>query len=93
MLRASTVSSICTVCGRTWQRARLREEVHVNLAYRSFCRSGLDGDAPETHLTFSKDRHDRFPDSDVLQQVFKTVVRRCMTEGWLAVRASLSMPV
>jgi hypothetical protein len=39
---------------------RLCEEVHLNLAYRWFCRLGLDGDVPD-HSTFSKNRHGRFP--------------------------------
>jgi transposase len=59
---------------------RLCEEVHLNLAYRWFCRLGLDGDVPD-HSTFSKNRHGRFRDSDLLRHVFETVVRRCMTEG------------
>jgi transposase len=59
---------------------RLCEEVHLNLAYRWFCRLGLDGDVPD-HSTFSKNRHGRFRDSDVLRHVFETVVRRCITEG------------
>ena len=32
---------------------RLCEEVHLNLAYRWFCRLGLDGGVPD-HSTFSK---------------------------------------
>ena len=35
---------------------RLCEEVHLNLAYRWFCRLGLDGAVPD-HSTFSKNRH------------------------------------
>lgn len=35
----------------------------VNLAYRWFCRLGLDGDVPD-HSTFSKNRHGRFRESD-----------------------------
>ena len=59
---------------------RLCDEVHLNLAYRWFCRLGLDGDVPD-HSTFSKNRHGRFRDCDLLRQVFETVVARCMTEG------------
>src|SRR5262245_24642501 len=59
---------------------RLCEEVHLNLAYRWFCRLGLESDVPD-HSTFSKNRHGRFRDSDLLRQVFETVVRRCMAEG------------
>src|SRR6478609_8051470 len=59
---------------------RLCEEVHLNLAYRWFCRLGLDGDVPD-HSTFSKNRHGRLRESDLLRQLFETVVRRCMAEG------------
>jgi transposase len=59
---------------------RLCEEVHLNLAYRWFCRLSLDADVPD-HSTFSKNRHGRFRDSDLLRQVFETVVARCMAEG------------
>ena len=59
---------------------RLCEEVHLNLAYRWFCRLGLDGDVPD-HSTFSKNRHGRFRDSDLLRRLFETVLRRCLDEG------------
>lgn len=59
---------------------RLCDEVHLNLAYRWFCRLGLEGDVPD-HSTFSKNRHGRFRDSDLLREVFETTVRRCMAEG------------
>jgi transposase len=59
---------------------RLCEEVHLNLAYRWFCRLGLDGEVPD-HSTFSKNRHGRFRDCDLLRKLFEAVVRRCMAEG------------
>jgi len=59
---------------------RLCEEVHLNLAYRWFCRLGLDGHVPD-HSTFSKNRHGRFRDSDAFRHVFETVVSRCIEEG------------
>jgi transposase len=59
---------------------RLCEEVHLNLAYRWFCRLGLDADVPD-HSTFSKNRHGRFRDSDLLRTLFETSVARCMAEG------------
>ena len=59
---------------------RLCEEVHLNLAYRWFCRLGLDGKVPD-HSTFSKNRHGRFRESDALRHLFESVVQRCMTEG------------
>ncbi len=59
---------------------RLCEEVHLNLAYRWFCRLGLDGEVPD-HSTFSKNRHGRFRDSDLLRKLFETTVQRCLDEG------------
>ena len=59
---------------------RLCDEVHLNLAYRWFCRLGLEGDVPD-HSTFSKNRHGRFRDSDLLRKLFETTVERCMAEG------------
>jgi transposase len=59
---------------------RLCEEVHLNLAYRWFCRLGLDGKVPD-HSTFSKNRHGRFRESDILRQLFESIVERCMAEG------------
>jgi transposase len=59
---------------------RLCEEVHLNLAYRWFCRLGLEERIPD-HSSFSKNRHGRFRESDVFRHVFEGVVQRCMTEG------------
>ena len=59
---------------------RLCEEVHLNLAYRWFCRLGLEDAVPD-HSTFSKNRHGRFRDSEIFRWVFDQVVRRCMAEG------------
>src|SRR5580692_11278869 len=59
---------------------RLCEEVHLNLAYRWFCRLGLDGGVPD-HSTFSKNRHGRFRQSDLLRRLFETISRRCIKEG------------
>ena len=59
---------------------RLCEEVHLNLAYRWFCRLDLDAAVPD-HSTFSKNRHGRFRESDVFRHVFESVLRRCMSEG------------
>lgn len=56
---------------------RLCQEVRLNLAYRWFCRLGLEDRVPN-HSTFSVNRHGRFRDSDILRTVFESVVRRCM---------------
>jgi transposase len=59
---------------------RLCDEVHLNLAYRWFCRLALDEAVPD-HSTFSKNRHGRFRQSDVFRRVFEVVLQRCMLEG------------
>ena len=59
---------------------RLCEEVHLNLAYRWFCRLGPEDGLPD-HSTFSKNRHGRFRESEAFRYVFETVLQRCMAEG------------
>jgi transposase len=59
---------------------RLCEEVHLNLAYRWFCRLGLEDIVPD-HSTFSKNRHGRFRESDLFRRVFESVVERCLKAG------------
>jgi transposase len=59
---------------------RLCEEVHLNLAYRWFCRLGLENAVPE-HSTFSKNRHGRFRDSEAFRWLFDEVVRSCIAAG------------
>jgi len=59
---------------------QLCDEVHLNLAYRWFCRLGLDGAVPD-HSTFSKNRHGRFRDSDLLRKLFEQTVARCIAQG------------
>jgi transposase len=59
---------------------RLCEVVHLNLAYRWFCRLDLT-DRISDHSTFSKNRHGRFRENDLLRQVFEITVARCMQEG------------
>ena len=55
-------------------------EVHLNLAYRWFCRLGLGDGVPE-HSTFSKNRHGRFRASGMFRWLFDEVVRSCMAAG------------
>jgi len=59
---------------------RLCEEVHLNLAYRWFCRLGIEDPVPD-HSTFSKNRHGRFRDGEVFRKLFEAVLQRCMAEG------------
>jgi hypothetical protein len=59
---------------------RLCEEVHLNLAYRWFCRLGIEDRVPD-HSTFSKARHGRFRESDLFRHLFEATAVRCMAEG------------
>jgi transposase len=55
---------------------RLCEEVHLNLAYRWFCRRGLEGKVPH-HSTFARNRHGRFLQSHILRHTVDT----CLPEA------------
>lgn len=55
-------------------------EVQVNLAYRWFCGLGLE-DAIPNHSVFSRARHERFREADVLRRVFECVVGTCIEKG------------
>jgi transposase len=59
---------------------QLCSEVQVNLAYRWFC--GLDIEDPiPNHSVFSRARHERFREADVLRRVFECVVGTCIEKG------------
>jgi transposase len=45
-----------------------------------FCRLDLNDAVPD-HSSFSKNRHGRFRECDLLRQVFEAVVRACMDGG------------
>jgi transposase len=59
---------------------QLCNEVHLNLAYRWFCRLGLEGAVPD-HSTFSKNRYGRFRESDIYRVLFEEVVEQCRQAG------------
>lgn len=59
---------------------QLCEEVDLNLAYRWFCRLGLDGQVPD-HSTFTKNRHGRFRESGLMREVFERMVGQCLATG------------
>jgi transposase len=62
---------------------RLCEEVHLNLAYRWFCRLDLADRVPD-HSTFSKNRHGRFRACGLHRLLFEQVVARCAAAGLVA---------
>lgn len=55
-------------------------EIQVNLAYRWYCRLGIEDQVPD-HSAFSRARHERFRESDVLRRVFERVVTICIVAG------------
>ncbi len=67
-------------CSGIRSERRLCEEVHLNLAYRWFCRLDLTDAVPD-HSTFSKNRHGRFRESDLFRKLFEHVLSRCIAEG------------
>lgn len=67
-------------CSGILLERRRCEEVHLNLAYRWFCRLDLTDRTPD-HSTFSKNRYGGFRESDLLRNVFETTIARCMQEG------------
>ena len=71
---------IIAYCFGIRSERRLCEEVHLNLAYRWFCRLGLEEQVPE-HSIFSKNRHGRFRESDTLRFVFEQVLQQCIAKG------------
>jgi len=71
----------------------LCRELQVNLAYRWFCKLGIEHKIPD-HSAFSRARNERFRDSGIFRHVFERVVEACIAadlvggEGF-AVDASL----
>lgn len=55
-------------------------EVQVNLAYRWYCKLGIEDRIPD-HSAFSRARHERFRESDALRRVFERVVAICIAAG------------
>jgi hypothetical protein len=67
------------------------EDVHLNLAYRWFCRLGLDGAVPD-RSTFSKNRHGRFRERASFAAFSRRFCAGVSASGWLAAKALRSMP-
>jgi transposase len=71
---------------------RLCEEVRLSLAHRWFYGLGLDGKVPD-HTSSSKNRHARLWRGDILRHMFETVVERCLAQGLVGRKGSLSRQV
>src|SRR5437773_905695 len=59
---------------------KLLEELRMHLAWRWFTGLGFDQEIPH-HSTFSKNRHGRFQESKLFEQLFEEIVARCMKAG------------
>src|SRR5450755_2314100 len=55
-------------------------EVQVNLAYRWFCKLGIEDAVPD-HSAFSRARNERFREGEVFRRVFERVVETCIAAG------------
>ncbi len=62
---------------------RLVEELRMHLAWRWFTGLGFDQEIPH-HSTFSKNRHGRFQESNLFQELFEQIVRECSRVGLVA---------
>ena len=59
---------------------RLCEEVGMHMGYRWFVGLSLEEKIPD-HSTFSKNRHGRFKQSGIYQQIFDQIVHQCIEKG------------
>jgi hypothetical protein len=59
---------------------KLVEELGMHLAWRWFTGLGFDQEVPN-HSAFSKNRHGRFQESKVFEQLFEQVVTQCLAVG------------
>src|SRR6266699_6760153 len=59
---------------------KLVEELRMHLAWRWFTGLGFDQELPH-HSTFSKNRHGRFQESNLFQEIFEEIVARCLKAG------------
>src|ERR1700760_1483114 len=55
-------------------------EVQVNLAYRWFCKLGIEDAVPD-HSAFSRARNERFREGEVFRRIFERVVEPCIGAG------------
>src|SRR6478736_9739412 len=56
---------------------KLVEELRMHLAWRWFTGLGFDQEIPH-HSTFSKNRHRRFQESKLFEELFEQIVKQCM---------------
>jgi transposase len=59
---------------------KLVQELRMHLAWRWFTGLSFDQEVPH-HSTFSKNRHGRFQESKLFEQLFEQIVRQCVEVG------------
>jgi transposase len=59
---------------------KLVEELRMHLAWRWFTGLGFDQEVPH-HSTFSKNRHGRFQESKLFEELFEQIVKQCVEVG------------
>jgi transposase len=59
---------------------KLVEELSMHLAWRWFTGLGFDQEIPH-HSTFSKNRHGRFQESKLFEELFAEIVKQCVEVG------------
>ena len=68
-----------TAAGISSER-KLVEELRMHLAWRWFTGRGFNQEIPHPS-TFSKNRHGRFEQSKLFEQLFEQIVRQCVEVG------------
>lgn len=61
---------------------RLCEEAKMHIGYRWFIGLSLEDKVPD-HSTFSKNRHERFAEDNIFQEIFDEIIQQCISEGLL----------
>jgi len=61
---------------------KLCSEVKMHIAYRWFLGMNMDDKVPN-HSTFSKNRHGRFKDSGLFQEIFDEIINQCIAQGFI----------
>jgi transposase len=59
---------------------KLVDELRMHLAWRWFTGLGFEQEIPH-HSTFSKNRHGRFQESNLFQELFEHIVEQCIAAG------------
>ena len=69
---------------------KLVEELRMHVAWRWFTGFGFDQEVPH-HSTFSKNRHGRFQETKLFEQLFEQIVRQCVDVDWCRASTYRSM--